>query len=108
MIYFIRHGESEANLRHTFSGQQDDCLLTEKGRVQALAEGNKIKELGIKVDLIISSPLKRAQVTAQIVAEAINYNNEIKIDPRIIEYDMGDMTGTPTFEITSLKHHRPH
>ena len=68
-----------------------------------MAEGNKIKELGIKMDLIISSPLKRAQVTAKIVVEAIGYIDEIKIDPRIIEYDMGDMTGTPTFEITSRR-----
>ena len=26
MIYFIRHGESEANLKHTFAGQKDDSI----------------------------------------------------------------------------------
>ena len=103
MIYFIRHGESEANLKHTFSGQKDDCLLTEKGRAQALAEGNKIKELGISIDIVISSPLKRAFATAKIVTGAISYNKEIIIDSRIIEYDMGEMTGTPTVEITSRR-----
>ncbi len=29
MIYFIRHGESEANLKHVFAGQKDDSPLTE-------------------------------------------------------------------------------
>ncbi|MEI8249061.1 MAG: histidine phosphatase family protein [Candidatus Taylorbacteria bacterium] len=101
MIYFIRHGESEANLKHTFAGQKDDSILTEKGRKQALDEGNKIKELGINIDTIVSSPLKRALSTAHIVAEAIGHSKEIIVDPRITEYDMGDLTGTPTFEITS-------
>lgn len=37
MIYFIRHGESEANERKVFAGQKDDSILTEKGREQAKA-----------------------------------------------------------------------
>ena len=97
MIYFIRHGESEANLRHLFAGQRDDSSLTEKGKSQALIEGNKLKELNINVDVIISSPLKRAFDTAKIVADAIGYGKEIVVDSRIIEYDMGDLTGTTMF-----------
>ena len=49
------------------------------------------------------SPLKRALSTAEIVAEAIGYSKDIIVDSRITEYDMGDLTGTPTFEITSRK-----
>jgi len=103
MIYFIRHGQSEANARHTFAGQKDDSLLTEKGRQQALDEGNKIKGMNIVIDLIVSSPLKRASETAKIVSSIIGYDKEILIDNRIIEYDMGDLTGTPTFNITSRR-----
>ena len=88
MIYFIRHGESEANARRTFSGQKDDSLLTEKGRQQALDEGKKIKEMDIKIDLVFSSPLKRAFETAKIVSKEINYKKEILIDSRILEYDL--------------------
>lgn len=101
MIYFIRHGESEANLKHVFAGQKDDSPLTEKGRAQAKGEGNKIKEMGLKIDHIVSSPLIRAKDTAAIVAEIIGYTKEIKIDPRITEYDMGVLTGTPVSNITS-------
>lgn len=103
MIYFIRHGESEANLKHVFAGQKDDSPLTEKGRTQAEEEGKKIKEMGLSIDRIMSSPLVRAKDTAAIVAEIIGYTKEIEIDARITEYDMGNLTGTPTVEITSKK-----
>ena len=101
MIYFIRHGESEANLRHVFAGQKYNSPLTEKGIEQARAEGLKIKEMDLKIDKIISSPLIRAFDTAKIVSEIIGYDKKIQIDPRITEYDMGTLTGTPTFEISS-------
>ncbi len=103
MIYFIRHGESEANLKHVFAGQKDNSPLTPKGIDQAKAEGNKIKELNLNIDTIISSPLIRAHETAKIVGSIIGYAKEILIDPRITEYDMGNLTGTPTFEITSKR-----
>jgi probable phosphoglycerate mutase len=101
MIYFIRHGESEANLKHVFAGQKDNSPLTQKGIEQAKAEGLKIKEMGLNISKVISSPLVRAFDTAKIVSEIIGYNKEIEIDQRITEYDMGMLTGTPTFEISS-------
>ncbi len=101
MIYFIRHGESEANLKHVFAGQRDNSPLTKKGIEQAKAEGQKIREMGLVISKIISSPLIRAIDTAKIVSDIIGYDKEIVIDPRITEYDMGALTGTPTFEISS-------
>lgn len=101
MIYFIRHGESEANLKHVFAGQKDNSPLTQKGIEQAREEGLRIKEMGLNISKIISSPLVRALGTAKIVAEIIDYKGEIEIDSRITEYDMGRLTGTPAFEISS-------
>ena len=101
MIYFIRHGESEANLKHVFAGQKEDSKLTELGREQARSEGQKIKDLGLTIDQILSSPLIRALDTARIVSKIIGYNKEMAIDPRITEYDMGSLTGTPTYDISS-------
>ncbi len=101
MIYFIRHGESEANVRQVFAGQKDNSPLTKKGIEQAKAEGNKINEMRLNIDKIISSPLIRAFDTAKIVADMIGYDDTIEIDPRITEYDMGTLTGTPTFDISS-------
>ncbi len=50
MIYLIRHGESEANLRKVFAGQKDDSLLTDEGRSQARATAQKIKKEGLKIN----------------------------------------------------------
>ena len=103
MIYFIRHGESEANLLGVFAGQRDDSPLTEKGKQQARIAAEDIKLKTPKVDLIISSPLIRAFNTAQIIAKEIGYDlSQIRIDNRISEYDMGSFSGTPFRNITSL------
>ena len=34
-FYFVRHGESEANIKQIMDGQRVDAPLTEKGREQA-------------------------------------------------------------------------
>jgi probable phosphoglycerate mutase len=102
MIYFIRHGESEANVKGLFAGSQDNSPLTEKGRRQALETANHVKSLGILIDQIVSSPLKRTMDTAVIVATELGYNvSEIKIEERITEYDMGIFSGQPALHISS-------
>lgn len=102
MIYFIRHGESEANAKQLFAGQKEDSVLTNAGKEQAKETGNYIKSLNIEIDRIISSPLKWALEAAQIVASTIDFDpDEISIDKRIMEYDMGDLTGTPFRRIPS-------
>ena len=40
---------------------------------------------------------------AEIFAEDIEHLSEILIDKRIIEYDMGDLTGKPNHDISSEK-----
>ncbi len=103
MIYFIRHGESEANLRGVFAGQKEDSILTEKGRLQAIETAENLKSLSFKIDRIISSPLKRTTETAEIIAKEIGFPvNQIEIDDRITEYDMGSLTGTPIKKISSM------
>lgn len=103
MIYFVRHGESEANLKGVFAGQREDSMLTQKGREQAKATAQAIKlEISI-IDRIISSPLQRTTETAKIIAEEIGYSKLIEIDSRITEYDMGSLTGTPLHKVSSLE-----
>jgi len=102
MIYFIRHGESEANVRKVFAGQKDDSILTKKGEEQALATAIEIKKEEIKIDKIYSSPLKRAYETAEIIAKEIGFDiSNIITESRIIEYDMGNLSGTPWHTISS-------
>ena len=85
MIYFVRHGESEANVKAVFAGQKENSPLTEKGREQALATAKEIKKEELKINRIISSPLKRSFETAKIIAEEIGFDSsKIVIDIRII------------------------
>jgi broad specificity phosphatase PhoE len=104
MIYFVRHGESEANVKKVFAGQRDDSLLTEKGKEQAKATAEEIKAEGIKIDHIVSSPLERAYETARIIADVLGIDHaEITIDERIQEYDMGSLSGKPHARIPSIE-----
>jgi broad specificity phosphatase PhoE len=94
-LYFIRHGQSEFNVRGLFAGRTE-TPLTEDGRAQAKRTGKVAKTKGLQVDLIISSPLSRALETAQIVAREINYPlNKIVISEQMIERDFGEGEGTP-------------
>jgi len=102
MIYFVRHGLSEANVKKVFAGQKDDSLLVDEGRQQAKETAKKIKKEGIKIHKIISSPLKRTLETAQIISKELDFNtSDIIIDHRINEYDMGSLSGTPWGVISS-------
>lgn len=103
MIYFVRHGESEANAKGLFAGQKDDSDLTEKGKEQAKATAKEIISEDLKINRIVSSPLKRALETARIISQEIGFDfNKIGTDSRIAEYDMGSLTGTPFHKISSL------
>ena len=61
-LYITRHGETKWNLEGRFQGQQNS-ELTERGYRQANNLGQVIDEENI--DLIISSPLRRARETAK-------------------------------------------
>lgn len=104
MIYFIRHGQSETNIKKIFSGQRNDCILTDEGRNQARLVAQSLKDKNIKIEKIFHSSLKRTTETAKIIAEELGYNSEdLLIDDRIIEYDTGDLTSTPSYDVTSLE-----
>ncbi|WP_309400229.1 histidine phosphatase family protein [Cerasicoccus maritimus] len=65
-LIVIRHGETEWNIQHRYQGQQDSPL-TEKGRRQADAIGERLKSF--KFDRIISSDLGRAVDTCRAIAQ---------------------------------------
>ncbi len=96
MIYFMRHGESQANAEGIFAGPSYPAPLTEQGRSQAWSEGARIKSQGITFDRIISSPIARARETTELFAKAAGCNPEcITYDERLAEYDMGTLSGQP-------------
>ena len=62
-IYTVRHGQTEWNKKGFYQGKTD-IPLSEEGKKQAILVKEKLKDK--KIDLIISSPLKRAKETAAL------------------------------------------
>ncbi len=65
-ILLTRHGESTFNAQSRVQGRSDLAELTERGRRMAVATGQLLQ--GVAVDHIYTSPLRRAQETAQLLA----------------------------------------
>lgn len=65
-LYFVRHGQSEGNVANIH--QPKDSPLTEKGLRQAEAVGERFKHGSL--DIIFSSPFKRAKQTAEAISLA--------------------------------------
>jgi broad specificity phosphatase PhoE len=75
-LVFIRHGESQLNAisrqRRTYCGQAE-TPLTDVGRQQARAAGQKVAQLSyLRPRAAISSPLRRATDTLALVLEALS------------------------------------
>lgn len=84
-IIFVRHGQTDWNLQHKIQGRTD-IELNQIGINQAIETAEKLKFTDI--DLIISSPLKRALQTAEIIAGERNI--PIITDERIAERCFGE------------------
>ncbi len=78
-LILIRHGESAGNASRAFLGHTD-LDITEKGRMQAKATAELLKNR--KIDVIYSSDLIRAHNTAKPIAELkgidINTSKELR------------------------------
>jgi phosphohistidine phosphatase len=75
MIWLLRHGEAA-------DGRPDDQRpLTELGERQARAAGIALANIGVKVEVCLSSPKKRALDTARLACEALGL--EVSIDERL-------------------------
>lgn len=67
-IYFVRHGQSQANLEEREQGAFG--ALSELGREQAAFVAKRFTDLPI--DIIVSSPYERAKETADIINAHLN------------------------------------
>jgi phosphohistidine phosphatase len=65
-LYFIRHGIAEDRSEDLPDG---DRRLTAKGIDKTHRIAQRLQHIGIEFDLILSSPLTRAQQTAQLLLE---------------------------------------
>lgn len=77
-------------VRHAKSSWGDPSLpdrerpLNERGKRDAPRMGKRLAELGVKPDVILSSPARRAFKTARILAGELGYKREdIRVDTRL-------------------------
>ena len=89
MLYVARHGQTVWNAKNKVCGVTD-VELTEKGKEQARILAYEVREK--EIDLILSSPLKRAVETSMIISEICEIPFET--DNRLIEQNYGVFEGT--------------
>lgn len=96
-IYMVRHGETEWNAAHRMQGWTD-IPLNERGREQTLYVAKKFEN--IPLDVIYTSPLQRAKVTA----EAIRGKRDIPVieEAGIKEINLGNWDGHTPDEMDVL------
>ena len=70
-VVIVRHAKSVPY------GYEDDFNrnLTERGEKDAAKVSSELQQRGIKIDIMVSSPAKRAMKTAHIFAENLGFDN---------------------------------
>jgi len=89
ILYLLRHGESVANVTHTFASKKLDLPLTDFGINQVEQIVEPMKKIGFSK--IYASPLLRAQQTAEIIGKSC----ELKpiVTESLREIDVGELDG---------------
>lgn len=88
-FYVFRHGETDLNKQKRWQGSGMDYDLNQTGTEQAELAVEKLKDKGIEV--IFSSPLKRALHTAEIAGQTLHV--PVKIENDLRECFYGDAEG---------------
>ena len=88
-LLVVRHGQSIADIEDRFEGRAN-FELTDLGIEQAKRVANWIHE-HYKPDEIITSPLKRARTTAEIIS--VKCGVEISVEDEIMEWNNGLLAG---------------
>jgi broad specificity phosphatase PhoE len=92
-FWFLRHGETDWNAQNLSQGNVD-IPLNETGLAQARSASLLLRNRGIRA--IISSPLSRAKVTADIAAAELGL--PVQIDDSLREVAFGVQEGKPMSE----------
>jgi ribonuclease H / adenosylcobalamin/alpha-ribazole phosphatase len=91
----LRHGQTPLSAERRFAGR-GDIPLTDLGLQQASAAAAAIAARG-RIDLVLTSPLRRAQQTAQAVAERTGA--PLATDDDLAETDFGSWEGMTFAEV---------
>ena len=92
--FLVRHGEATHNTADVAASSLDHDMssLTDAGRAQVAVCAKQLKRK--KIGVIFSSPFKRSQETAQIIADTLGIQ-KVHEDARLGEIDLGVYDGKP-------------
>jgi broad specificity phosphatase PhoE len=90
-VWLVRHGETEWTVSKKHTGRTD-IELTPAGEEQARALGPVLAQHSFA--LVLTSPLERAQRTAELAAF-----RDAAVDDQLVELDYGEYEGRTTAEI---------
>ncbi|MDT3766969.1 phosphoglyceromutase [Gleimia hominis] len=98
-LILLRHGQSDWNMKNLFTGWVD-VPLTEQGREEAVHGGELLKKEGILPDILFTSLLRRAIMTANLALDAADRHwIPVKRDWRLNERHYGALQGKDKKEI---------
>jgi broad specificity phosphatase PhoE len=91
-VLYVRHGENLANTLHQLSHKAVDHPLTDHGRDQSEQLARSLADQDWRFDEeIVSSPSRRAQETARVLAGKLDLT--VVTDERLREIDVGSLDG---------------
>ena len=107
ILYLLRHGDAVRNLE----AHDSERPLSDLGRRQAAATASFLREMGLRIELILTSPLVRAQETTAAIREGIGSATvrttehlTSSSDPRHVIRDLSGLSN----ESVLLVGHEPH
>ena len=107
VLYFVRHGETDFNIAHRLQGRYETSINA-RGREQATRCAGVLGDLFARERrkpadyAYVSSPLKRARETMELVRAALGLNvAAYAVDDRLQEISYGDWEGLTLPEISA-------
>lgn len=94
--WLLRHGQTEHSIDRRFSGR-NDLPLTAEGEKQSLAAATRLTRAADLV-AVVTSPLRRARQTADLVADALDL--PVTEDEDLVETDFGSWEGRTLTEVS--------
>lgn len=92
-LLLMRHGETEWSKSGQHTGSTD-IDLTDAGRTHAKLAGQTLSGLELNDPVVISSPRKRALITAELAGLTVD-----EVSPLLAEWDYGSYEGLTTPQI---------
>lgn len=101
LFYFIRHGQTDANLNELLAGSGLDHELNRTGHDQARELGRRLaREIDIQIERLIVSDMIRARQTAHYIAQALGLDPQLHSGFR--EWHLGEWEGKSFSEFAHL------